>query len=200
MLLLNLTKCPSKPTQSCHPDTTHNASLPLANSYDINTERSSVLASSPLIPSFLPLPEPLWNYIITDSTDIGFRTEQMVLIGMRSLRVRQWLAYLGPGQKQFVILLYLCLCPGDRARERKTSGEGEKERERAEEEREALYQFLASLCITSFLSPRLKAYKTSTRLFFCKAIEQRPDMNKKHCELCLPISSSPSSEDQRRVR
>lgn len=48
--------------------------------------------------------------------------------------VRQWLAYLGQGQKQFVILLYLRLRGGDRGGEGAREGrEAVKKRERASE-------------------------------------------------------------------
>lgn len=95
----------------------------------------STTATFPVI--LCSYPSPFWNCIITDSTDIGFRTEQMVLIGMRSLRLdSDWLTW--ARAKNNLWFFYTCVCALEiEGSERKTEGEGEKER--AQRRREKLF-------------------------------------------------------------
>lgn len=111
----------------------------------------STIVTFPVILSSFPSPAHLWNCIITDSTDIGFRTEQMVLIGMRSLQLdSDWLTW--ARAKNNLWFFYTCVCALEiEGSERKTEGEGEKEHAE-EEEREALYQLLFSRSALPHLS------------------------------------------------
>ncbi len=88
----------------------------------------STIATFPVTQSLFLSPASFWNCIITDSTDIGFRTEQMVLIGMRSLRLdSDWLTW--AWAKNNLWFFYTCVCALEiEESERKTEGEGEKGR------------------------------------------------------------------------
>ncbi len=168
----------------------------------------STIATFPVILSSFLSPASFWNCIITDSTDIGFRTEQMVLIGMRSLRLdSDWLTW--AWAKNNLWFFYTCVCALEiEESERKTEGEGEKGR--AQRRREKLFISCFAPPALPHLSLSLRdsgLIKRATSFVFFWAIEQPttqpnpcPNMNEEHCELCLPISSSPSLEGQHRGR